>query len=55
MLVQKIHPDKFPDPAEKLQKEEEFKALQAIWDRVPSQYKTAFNWYQRCVFASRRK
>jgi len=55
MLVQKIHPDKFPDPAEKLQKEEEFKALQAIWDRVPSQYKTAFNWYQKCVFANRRK
>jgi hypothetical protein len=55
MLAQQIHPDKFQDQATKLQKEEEFKELQAIWSRVPSQYKTAFNWYQKCVFANRRK
>jgi hypothetical protein len=55
MLAQQIHPDKFPDPATKLQKEEEFKELQAIWSRVPSQYKTAFNWYQLCIYSSRGK
>jgi hypothetical protein len=45
MLVHKIHPDKFQDPIEKKLKTEEFKQLQNIWEKVPKQYKEAFNWY----------
>ena len=46
VLVKNLHPDTEVDPVKKRDKEEQFKLLQGIWDRIPEQYKTASTWYE---------
>jgi len=46
-LAQKLHPDKYIDPKQKIEAEEKFKQLQEIWDLIPENLKIANNWYQK--------
>jgi len=50
-LSKQIHPDLYPEPNVKIKKEEEMKELNAIWDKVPNQYKTANTWYDNYVYS----
>lgn len=50
-LTKLLHPDLFP-PEQKAEKEAQFKNLQAIWDKVPVQYKQASSWYLKSIISS---
>ena len=51
VLANQTHPDKFQDEEKQKEMTKKFQDLQDIWSRIPQQFKTALNWYDRVIYS----